>query len=75
MPPIDHECSLKQFVTELAERLEKLERENAQLKKSLYGARSERSKLPRVKTGEPVTPEETKATRRARAEAKLKLQL
>jgi transposase len=70
VPRVDHECSLLGFVTELADRLAKLEHENAQLKKSLFGARSERSKLPRVKTGEPPTPEQAKATRRARAEAK-----
>ena len=70
MPRVDHECSLLGFVTELADRLAKLEHENAQLKKSLFGARSERSKLPRVKLGEPPTPEQVKATRRARAEAK-----
>ncbi len=70
MPPLDHDCSLKQFVTELANRLAKLEHENAQLRKSLYGKKSERSKLPRVKVAEPPTPEETQATRRARAEAK-----
>ena len=29
--------------------------ENAQLKKSLFGARSERRKLPRVKVGAPTT--------------------
>jgi hypothetical protein len=45
VPPIDHDCSLKDFVTELADRLAKLEHENAQLKKSLFGTRSERSKL------------------------------
>ena len=70
VPSVDHECSLLGFVTELADRLAKLEHENAQLKKTLFGARSERSKLPRVKTGEPPTPEQAKATRRARAEAK-----
>lgn len=70
VPRVDHECSLLGFVTELADRLAKLEHENAQLKKSLFGARSERSKLPRVKVGDPPTPEQTKATRRARAEAK-----
>jgi transposase len=70
MPPVDHECSLLGFVTDLADRLAKLEHENAQLKKSLFGKRSERSKLPRVKTGEPPTPEQVKATRRERAEAK-----
>jgi transposase len=70
VPRVDHECSLLGFVTELADRLAKLEHENAQLKKSLFGARSERSKLPRVKTSEPPTPEQAKETRRARAEAK-----
>jgi transposase len=70
LPPVDHDCSLKDFVTELANRIAKLEHENARLKKSLYGARSERSKMPRVKTGELATPEQAQATRRARAEAK-----
>jgi transposase len=70
VPPIDHDCSLKPFLNELAARLEKLEQENAQLKKSLYGARSERQKLPRVKVGGPATPEQVQATRRSRAEAK-----
>ena len=70
MPPIDHECSLKPFLNELAERLAKLEQENAQLKKTLFGARSERSKMPRVPVGVPRSAEQTKATRRARAEAK-----
>jgi hypothetical protein len=42
MPPVDHECSLQEFVTDLADRLAKLEHENAQLKKALYGKRSER---------------------------------
>ena len=70
VPPVDHDCSLLGFVTELADRLARLEHENAQLKKSLFGARSERSKLPPVKTGEPATPEQAKATRRARAGAK-----
>jgi transposase len=70
LPPVDHDCSLKDFVTELANRIAKLEHENAQLKKTLYGARSERSKMPRVKTGDGATREQAKATRRARAEAK-----
>lgn len=69
-PPVDHECSLMGFVTELANRLAKVEQENAQLKKALYGPRSERSKLPRVETTEPRTPEQAQETRRARAEAK-----
>jgi transposase len=70
VPPIDHDCSLKDFVTELANRLAKLEHENAQLRKSLYGRKSERSKLPRVQVAEPATPAEVQAARRSRAEAK-----
>lgn len=70
VPPVDHDCSLQKVVADLADRLAKLEHENAQLKKSLFGARSERSKLPRVKTGGPATPEQKTATRRARAELK-----
>lgn len=68
VPRVDNECCLLGFVTELADRLAKLEHENAQLKKSLFGARSERSKLPRVKLADPPTLEQ--ATRRARAEAR-----
>ncbi len=56
MPPVDHECSLLGFVTELADRRAKLEHENAQLKKTLRGARTERSKLPPVNTGRPRRP-------------------
>ena len=70
LPPVDHECSLTPFFQELADRLEKLEHENAQLKKAMYGKRSERSKLPRLKTGAPPTPTQIKATRDARAKAK-----
>jgi transposase len=70
VPPVDHDCSLQKVVSDLADRLAKLEHENAQLKKSLFGTRSERSKLPRVKTGEPATAEQIKARRHARAEAK-----
>jgi transposase len=70
MPPVDHECSLQGFVTHLADRLARLEHENAQLKKALYGKRSERGKLPRVKVEAPATPEQKTATRRARADAK-----
>jgi transposase len=70
VPPPDHDCSLQKVVAELADRLAKLEHENAQLKKSLFGGRSERSKLPRLKVGAPPTADEVKAKRRARADAK-----
>jgi len=70
LPDTDHECSLLPLLKQIAERLEKVEQENARLKKEIYGRRSERSKMPRVKTGEPATPEQAKATRQARAAAK-----
>jgi transposase len=70
LPDTDHECSLLPFLKQIAERLDKVEQENARLKRELYGRRSERSKMPRVKTGELATPEQAKATRQARAEAK-----
>ena len=70
MPPADHECSLQPFLLHLMERMSKLEQENELLKKTLYGRRSERGKMPRVKTGEPPTPEEVQATRKERADAK-----
>ncbi len=54
LPPVDHHCILTPFLHELAERMTRLEQEDAQLKKALYG--SERSKLPRIKTAEPPTP-------------------
>src|SRR5262249_24824548 len=72
VPPIDHDCVLKDLVTDLANRLAKLEHENAQLKKAVLGSRSEKSKLPRIENDVPTTPEARKKARRARAEAKAK---
>jgi transposase len=70
VPPVDHDCALKGLVEDLANRLAKLEHENAQLKKAVLGSRSEKSKMPRIKTGDPATPEERQKTRRERAAAK-----
>jgi transposase len=70
VPPVDHDCILKELVEELANRLARLEHENAQLKKAVLGSRSERSKMPRIKTGAPPTAEERQKTRRERAAAK-----
>jgi transposase len=70
VPKVDHDCVLQGIVEDLANRLAKLEHENAQLKKAVLGSRSERSKMPRIKTGEPVTPEEQQKTRRERAAAR-----
>ena len=70
VPPADHDCPMKELVTELANRLAKLEHENAQLKKAVLGSRSEKSKMPRIRTGAPATPEERQKTRQERAAAK-----
>lgn len=70
VPKVDHDCVLQEIVADLANRLAKLEHENAQLKKAVLGSRSEKSKMPRIKMGEPATPEERQKTRRERAEAK-----
>jgi transposase len=70
VPPVDHDCVLKELVEDLANRLAKLEHENAQLKKAVLGSRSEKSKMPRIKTGDPATPEERQKTRRERAATK-----
>jgi len=70
VPPVDHDCALKELVEDLANRLAKLEHENAQLKKAVLGSRSEKSKMPRIKTGDPATPDERQKTRRERAAAK-----
>jgi hypothetical protein len=72
VPPIDHDCVLKDLVEDLANRLAKLEHENAQLKKAVLGSRSEKSKMPRIKTGASATPEERQKTRRERAATKAK---
>jgi transposase len=70
IPKVDHECVLQDIVTDLANRLAKLEHENAQLKKAVLGSRSEKSKMPRIKTGAAPTPEDRQKTRRERAAAK-----
>ncbi len=70
VPKVDHDCVLQEIVVDLANRLAKLEHENAQLKKAVLGSRSEKSKMPRIKTGEPPSPEERQKTRQERAAAK-----
>jgi transposase len=70
IPPVDHDCALKDLVEDLANRLAKLEHENAQLKKAVLGSRSEKSKMPRIKVGAPATPEQRQQTRRERSAAK-----
>jgi transposase len=67
VPKVDHECVLQEVVADLVNRLAKLEHENAQLKKAVLGSRSEKSKMPRIKTQPGATPEEQQKTRRERA--------
>ena len=67
IPTVDHDCVLKDFVVELANRVAKLEHENAQLKKAHVGPKSEKRKLPRPDPKRAASVEERLATRRARA--------
>ena len=69
VPKVDHDCVLQDIVTDLTNRLTKLEHENAQLKKAVLGSRSEKSKMPRIKTGAAATPAQRQTTRRERAAA------
>lgn len=46
--PVDHDCVLKHVVTELSNKLAKMEHELAQLKKAHVGPKTESSKMPRV---------------------------
>ena len=66
MPPIDHDCSLRDIVVAMSNKIAKLEHELAQIKKAHIGPKSERSKMPRVPTRS-STPEERLAKRRAQA--------
>lgn len=73
VPPLDHDCVLKDVVVAQANRIAKLEHDLEQVKKALLGSRSERSKrskMPRIKTGPAKTPEERQRTREERAAAK-----
>ena len=47
MPPVDHDCSLRDIVVAMSNKIAKLEHELAQLKKAHVGPKSERSKMPR----------------------------
>ena len=70
VPPVDHDCVLKDVLVEISNRLARVEHENAQLKAALLGSRSEKRKLPRPTPKTPRSPEERLATRRANAAAK-----
>jgi transposase len=66
VPPVDHDCSLRDIVVAMSDKIAKLEHELAQLKKAHVGPKSERSKMPRPPST-PVTAEERLAKRRAQA--------
>ena len=74
VPPIDHECALTSVVTELMNKLAKVEHELARLKKSQFGPKSERTKMPPPGDAKHATPAERQATRRANASAKTLIQ-
>lgn len=74
VPPVDHDCVLKDVVVEQANRIAKLERDLEQLKKSLIGPKSERRKMPRPTEGTKATAEEKLATRRERAALRSEVQ-
>jgi len=62
LPPVDHDCILKDFVVEPANRIAKLEHDLEQMRKALLGSRSEKSKLPRPTPKTPSTPEQRQET-------------
>jgi hypothetical protein len=66
VPPVDHDCSLRDIVVAMSNKIAKLEHELAQIKKAHIGPKSERSKMPRLPS-KPVTAEERLAKRRAQA--------
>jgi transposase len=66
VPPVDHDCSLRDIVVAMSNKIAKLEHELAQIKKAHIGPKSERSKMPRPPS-KPVTAEERLAKRRAQA--------
>lgn len=74
IPPVDHDCVLKDIVAAQANEIEKLKHDMEQLKKALIGPKSERSKMPRVDAGKKASPEQRLEKRRANAAAKQKLQ-
>lgn len=74
VPPIDHDCSLAPVLAQMSNEIAKLQHELAQLKKSKYGPRSERTKMPRPNPAKPVSAEQQLATRRASAQDKAQIQ-
>lgn len=73
IPSVDHDCVLMGVVEAQANEIAKLKHDLEQLKKALFGPRSERSKMPSPNAGKKATPEERLSKRRANAAAKQKL--
>ena len=73
VPPVDHDCVLKDVVVELSNELAKMRHEIAQLKKAHIGPKTERSKMPRVPST-PPTAEQQLATRAANAKQRAESQ-
>jgi transposase len=73
VPPVDHDCVLKEVVVDQANRIAKLEHDLAQMKKALIGPKTERAKMPRLPKKK-AKAEETVAKRRENAAAKAQTQ-
>lgn len=73
VPPVDHDCELKDVVTAMSNELAKLKHELALLKKAHIGPKTERAKVPRHPKGK-RTPADALAVRQARASTKAQIQ-
>jgi transposase len=73
VPPVDHDCALKDFVVEQANRIAKLEHELLVIKKAHIGPKTERAKVPRQSKAK-RTPADALAARRSRAEQRSAVQ-
>jgi len=70
VPPVDHDCVLKDIVIEQSNEIAQLKLQVERLTAAVLGSRSEKSKLPRPTPKTPSTPEQQQETRRANAAAK-----
>ena len=70
VPSVDHDCNLMPVLVDMSNEIARLRHEIAQLKKSKYGPRSERLKIPKIDTGSSSTPEQQLAKRRQHAKQK-----
>jgi transposase len=72
IPPVDHDCVLKDIVIDQANRITKLEHQLALLLKAHVGPKTERAKIPKKPRTKP-TPDETAAKRKSNAAQKAAL--